>query len=114
MTSNYTSHRKEVEQALSQAVVRTIEGIGLFVLGEAMVRCPVKTGNLRSSINVEETPDAIDLDERDKVVTIGTPVEYAPFVELGTSKSAKQPFLRPAAENNLGRIKKLAAELLRL
>lgn len=107
MTNNYTSHRKEVEAALDKAVVRTLEGIGLFVVQEAQTRSPVKTGNLRGSIHHQ-------VNERDRIVTIGTPVEYAPFVELGTSKSAKQPFLRPAVESNMGRIKRLALELLKL
>jgi len=106
MTSNYESNLKEVETALDKAVVRTLEGIGLFVVGEAQARAPVDTGNLRGSIHHQT-------DERGRKVTIGTPVEYAPYVELGTSKSAKQPYLRPAVENNLGRIKKLAAELLK-
>ena len=35
-----------------------------------------------------------------KTVYIGSNVEYAPFVELGTSHSNAKPYLRPAAENH--------------
>ncbi len=36
----------------------------------------------------------------EKSVYIGTNVEYAPFVELGTSRSRAKPYLRPAAEGH--------------
>ena len=35
----------------------------------------------------------------EKSVYIGTNVYYAPYVELGTVKMAKRPFIRPAVEN---------------
>ena len=36
----------------------------------------------------------------EKAVYIGSNVEYAPFVELGTSRSRAKPYLRPAAEGH--------------
>ena len=33
----------------------------------------------------------------EKAAYIGTNVEYAPYVELGTSRSKAQPYLKPAA-----------------
>lgn len=50
----------------------------------------VDTGTLRNSINFREL-------DNEKSVVIGTNVEYAPYVELGTSRSAAYPFLKPAA-----------------
>lgn len=41
----------------------------------AKKKCPVDTGNLRNSITHQM--------EGDKTVAIGTPVEYAPYVEFG-------------------------------
>jgi hypothetical protein len=38
------------------------------------------------------------VDARSAYVDIGTAVVYAPFVELGTSRSPAYPFLRPALE----------------
>ena len=35
-----------------------------------------------------------------KAVYIGTNVEYARYVEMGTSRQEKQPFLEPAAKNH--------------
>lgn len=59
---------------------------------------PVDTGRLRSSIT-----HAIDRDGDGLVGIVGSDVDYAVFVELGTSRAAAKPFLRPA----------LAAELTR-
>lgn len=53
--------------------------------------CPVDTGRLRSSITHELGHQGTVL-----VGRVGTNVEYAPYVELGTRRMRAQPFLRPA------------------
>lgn len=53
--------------------------------------CPVDTGRLRSSISHD-----LDRDGRGLVGFVGTNVEYAIFVELGTRFMRAQPYLRPA------------------
>ena len=81
------------------ATGRALETIGLLAEGYAKRACPVGTpestgiphyqgGTLRDSITYEVSGDS---------VYIGTNVEYAPYVELGTWKMQAQPFLRPAA-----------------
>lgn len=77
-------------QGIVRAIDRALEEIGLAAEGYAKRACPVDTGNLRNSIThaVESGEDA---------VYVGTNVEYAPYVELGTRRTAAQPFLRPAA-----------------
>ena len=52
----------------------------------------VRTGALRNSIAHKYVPS-------EKVAYIGTNIEYAPYVELGTSKMAARPFLRNACAN---------------
>ena len=49
--------------------------------------CPVDTGMLRASI----TTKVGELE-----ASVGTNVEYAPFVEYGTSTQDAQPFMTPA------------------
>ena len=51
--------------------------------------CPVDTGMLRASI----TTDIGSLE-----ASVGTNVEYAPFVEYGTSNQLAQPFMKPAKD----------------
>ncbi len=61
------------------------------VEGAAKRLCPVDTGRLRSSISHE-----LAVDGRGLVAFIGTNVEYAIYVELGTRFQPAQPYLRPA------------------
>lgn len=79
-----------VGKALLRSVVR--------IEGSAKRMCPVDTGRLRSSIT-----HALDRDARGLVGVVGTDVDYAPFVELGTSRAGAQPFLRPALASEVGR-----------
>lgn len=60
-------------------------------------RAPVDTGRLRSSIT-----HRLGRDSEGLFVDVGTDVEYARFVELGTSKTAAQPFLLPALDDMRG------------
>lgn len=81
---------EQVTQGIKSAIGTALEKIGLLAEGYAQMKCPVDTGNLRGSITHE-------VDAGEKAVYIGTNVEYAPYVELGTSKQKAQPYLRPAA-----------------
>lgn len=83
----------ELFESPSGEVARDLQRRALQVDRAAKRNCPVDTGRLRSSITNEIGTDAQGL-----VATIGTNVEYAPYVELGTSKMAAQPFLLPALE----------------
>lgn len=78
---------------IESAIGAALEEIGLLAEGYAARKCPVDTGNLRASITHEA-------DAGGNAVYIGTNVEYAPYVELGTSRQEAQPFLRPAASEH--------------
>ena len=64
---------------------------GIRVERIAKKLCPVDTGRLRSSIT-----HALGRDSRSIYCDVGTDVEYAPYVEFGTSRQGAQPYLRPA------------------
>ena len=83
----------QVAAGIESAIDVALEKIGLLAEGYAIKKCPVDTGNLRGSITHE-------VDADDNAVYIGTNVEYAPYVELGTSRQKAQPFLRPAASEH--------------
>lgn len=83
----------QVADGIGSAVGAALEEIGLLAEGYAARKCPVDTGNLRGSI-------AHEVDAAGGAVYIGTNVEYAPYVELGTSRQKAQPFLRPAASEH--------------
>ena len=83
-----TDNSEKILNALRGAKPRALEKIGLVAEGYAKKLCPVDTGTLRKSIT--HTTD-------DEAAYVGTNVEYAPAVELGTSRQKAQPYLRPAA-----------------
>ena len=74
------------------AIDRALEIIGGKAESYAKALSPVDTGRLRNSITHQQ------YDENTEI--IGTNVEYAPYVELGTHKMRSRPYLRPAAENH--------------
>ena len=91
---------QRIADAIDQALARALEEVGLVAEGYAKKACPVDTGRLRNSITHQVRPS-------EKSVYIGTNVEYAPYVELSTSKTKAQPFLRPAAADHEGTYKKI-------
>jgi HK97 gp10 family phage protein len=93
MNVTFKDNSAEILKAFEQATERGLEKIGLVAEGYAKKLTPVDTGRLRNSITHE-------VDGND--VYIGSNVEYAPYVELGTSKQKAQPFLKPAATEHSG------------
>jgi len=71
----------------------------MLVERDAKIFCPVLTGTLKRSIT-HEFPGK-------HTAIVGSNIEYAPHVELGTSKMAAHPFLRPAIIKNRKAIKRL-------
>ena len=79
----FNDYSDEVLDAMQDAVARALERIGMQAEGYAKDLTPVDTGNLRNSITY-------DIDKDERKVYIGTNVEYAPYVELGTGKYAAE------------------------
>lgn len=124
MNIKFTDNSEEVLAAMQQAALRALEKCGLTAEGYAKKLCPVDTGNLRNSIT-------FNVDEKENAVYIGTNVEYAPYVELGTGKyvsggrptpwayqdakgnwhwtrgNKAQPFLKPAAADHADKYRKI-------
>lgn len=114
MSIDITDNTREATAAIRAALLRGLEKCGLTAENYAKRLCPVDTGNLRNSITHVVKED-------EKAVYIGSNVEYAPYVELGTGVYADggrptpwvfqdengdwhrtngqkaQPFLKPAA-----------------
>lgn len=81
-----------------------LRAVGERAAGYARDLCPVDTGRLRESIRFTVGGDEVE---------IGTDVEYAPYVELGTRKQRAQPFLTPALEDHVDEYLELIKDVLR-
>lgn len=82
-----------------------LHAVGLFIASETKKLAPVDTGRLRSNYH-----HALG----DHLVRVGTNVNYAHFVELGTRYQRPQPHLRTAFERNRKKILRLLQqEMLR-
>ena len=98
MSYTYKDNTAAVLSALEKAKKNGLEAIGMTAEGHAKKNTPVDTGRLRNSI-----AHAVDGD----AAYIGTNVEYAPYVELGTVKMKARPYLRPAATEHTDEYKRL-------
>lgn len=91
------NNRSLIQQASDEAINKALTIIGLQVENYAKANAPVDTGALRNSI----TSQVLD---GNKAVEIGSNIEYAPYQELGTSKTEAcnggRGFLRPAIEDH--------------
>ena len=126
MKITFTSHKKEIQRQLDDALDRALMTVGMMGESEAKRNLTknksVDTGLLRNSITYARggKPANISAYKADKgdgsgsysgtaskdpkdeyAVYIGTNVEYAPYVELGTSRADPKPYLHPAA-NTVG------------
>jgi HK97 gp10 family phage protein len=129
-----TSHKDEVLDELDEKIEIALEEIGLEAEKYAKMKCTVDTGFLRNSITHALDGEATAITEytddpeeqsgsysgevpkesgSKRVVYIGTNVEYAPYVEYGTSKQKAQPFLKPAVTDHIGKYKKIVKSTLK-
>ena len=105
MSVIFQSNAKEALSGMAKAKARALEMIGGKAESYAKKLCPVDTGRLRNSITHAQ------YDENTEV--IGSNVEYAPYVELGTHKMAARPYLRPAAENHTAEYKAIVEKCMK-
>lgn len=91
-----------IKNALNDGVVQALEEIGLAAERYAFALCPVDTGRLHNSITHQ-----LDVSDGEKCVYVGTDVEYAIYVEFGTTKHKAQKFLRPAATDHVDEYRKI-------
>ena len=94
------SYRKQLIEYYDNEIEKAIQKACFLVEKAAKRYAPVDTGRLRASIRTEVERIAKDVVEG----KIGTNVDYATYVALGTSRQSPQPYLRPALRNNFTKI----------
>lgn len=90
-TATVSVNRQATLKQLEPMLLRELARRALGVQTRASDLCPVDTGRLRASITTQVTVDQVG-----PVARIGSNVEYAIYVEMGTSRMEAQPYLRPA------------------
>ena len=95
-------NNKTVKNNIEQALVNS----ALIVERDAKINTPVDTGRLQQSITHKDD----GFGSNNPAVEIGTNVDYAAFVEFGTSRQSAKPFLFPAYNSNKQKILKEIAK----
>lgn len=128
------SNLPKVKAELAERIPAILEGIGLQAEGNAINEITklkaVDTGRLRNSItfatserqgtpNTQGGAQALPEDYKprqtpeDGAVYIGTNVEYAQYIELGTSRMNPRPFLKNAIANHTNEYKDIVLKGLK-
>lgn len=86
---------KEILKQLDSLIEQKLKEACVLVQDTAKQNCPVDTGRLQGSISYEVNG---------KEGIVGSNVEYAPYVEGGTSRMAARHFLQDAGDSNREKI----------
>ena len=78
MDVSLTNSASEIISRLNAAAARALEMCGATAVGYAKIACPVDTGNLRGSIDHKVDGN---------IAHVGTNVNYAAYVEMGTGSA---------------------------
>ena len=103
MKVDYKDNSQQILSALEKGIKNGLEAIGLTAETYAKKETPVCTGRLRNSIS--HTVDG-------EAAYIGSNVEYAPYVELGTSRAKAHHMLQKAATEHSAEYKRLAEDAI--
>ncbi len=80
----------QIAAKLPQLVSQIVKKAAFDIESNAKAVVPIKTGNLKNSIQAHMTGSTS--------AEVATGVEYAIYVEFGTRKMSARPYLTPAAE----------------
>ena len=101
MKVDYKDNSQQILSALEKGKHNALTAIGSTAETYAKQETPVDTGRLRNSIS-----HAVD----GEAAYIGSNVEYAPYVELGTSRAKAHHMLQKAATEHSAEYKRLAED----
>ena len=126
MSVKIIDNSKQFSEAMMKNISNALWAIGATAEGYAKDNCPVDTGRLRNSIthatidrhnsgtSPAESEDYATHGSPDEfTVVIGTNVEYAPYIEAGSSKTSAHHMLRDACQNHTDEYKAIAEAALK-
>ena len=93
---------EEVIRSKNEAVRKALLAIGMnaesYAKKSLTDQRAVDTGRLRNSVTHEEDATSVQ---------VGTNVEYAPYIELGTYKMRARPYIKPAIADHIQEYKEI-------
>ncbi len=110
MVNPAASFRAMAGQVITQtkiAITAALQQLGADIVADLKAACPVVSGTLRNSIQFEVIEK--DGDPALMIHIGGELAYYAPFVEYGTARIQKHPFVRPVMAKYKRRINDVIA-----
>ena len=95
-----------LRNSITHALSGEPAAISTYSADKAKGNKPIQTGEYSGSAPEESTPSKM-------AVYIGTNVEYAPYVELGTSSHQAKPFLKPAVADHASQYREIIEQVLK-
>jgi len=103
-----------LEEKLTKALAEALEEVSEKIRDDAKGFVPVDTGSLRKSIRVERkgSLEVSIIAGGGGVINprTGREVNYAGYVEFGTSRMSPQPYMQPALEKNRDEVLRIVKE----
>lgn len=96
---------ENIEDVLSTAISEALDNMAEQAIEGAQSTVPVATGALRDSIESG--------DKTENSIEVGASVEYAPFVEFGTTRMVAQPYLGPEADRMQSEAPRILIDILK-
>ena len=106
----------EIASHIEARVIGGLDEVADKIVEDAKELCPVDTGALKRSIRKEKQLVSlypfiynigVAAGGHVKNSRTGREVDYATYVEFGTSRTPAQPFMGPAVEKNRGEIRRI-------
>ena len=96
MSFKFTSNFDEASKLIAENRISALNEIGEELSSQIKKAAPVDTGRLRDSIEYHVDQEGL---------VIGTDVDYAISIELGSSKRLAEPFINNTVNENLVKVK---------
>lgn len=101
---------EKISQERAAAIVEAVEVTQAFIVNDAKLIVPVKTGFLQSSIQADKVE--VNLRTAEVTGTVTADAEYASHVEFGTRFQKAQPYMVPAVlKNKAGFLRRMKAAM---
>lgn len=117
ITVKFDDNSPQVLAALKRATVRGLEACGAkaesYAKQELSRSKPHKRGPSRPNVITGRLRNSVSHTVQNNLMYVGSNVDYAAAVELGTRKSWAYPYLKPAATQHTGEYKQILADSLK-